>query len=59
MKKTDLKRQVSEAINACQEKKAEEITILELEQARSLHRLLSSLQRTNPRQVQAIAMRWS
>ena len=31
MKKNDLKRQVAEAINACQEKKAEEITILELE----------------------------
>src|ERR1700685_3983596 len=32
MKKTDVKRQVSEAISACQEKQAEEITILELEQ---------------------------
>jgi ribosome-associated protein len=32
MKKNDLKRQVSEAIAACQEKQAGEITILELDQ---------------------------
>ena len=32
MKKSDLKRQVSKAITACQEKQAEGITILELEQ---------------------------
>lgn len=56
MKKTDLKRQVSEAINACQEKKAEEITILELEQGSGAftdYFLVCS--GTNPRQVQAIA----
>jgi ribosome-associated protein len=56
MKKTDLKRQVSEAITACQEKKAEEITILELEQGSGAftdYFLLCS--GTNPRQVQAIA----
>jgi len=56
MKKTDLKRQVSEAISACQEKKAEEITILELEQGSGAftdYFLVCS--GTNPRQVQAIA----
>ncbi len=56
MKKNDLKSQVSEAITACQEKKAEEITILELEKdsgAFTDYFLLCS--GTNPRQVQAIA----
>jgi ribosome-associated protein len=56
MKKTDLKRQVTEAISACQEKKAEEITILELEKdsgAFTDYFLLCS--GTNPRQIQAIA----
>ncbi len=55
-KKTDLKRQVSEAISACQEKKAEEISILELEQGSGAftdYFLVCS--GTNPRQVQAIA----
>jgi ribosome-associated protein len=56
MKKNDLKRQVSEAMIACQEKKAEEITILELEQGSGAftdYFLLCN--GTNPRQVQAIA----
>ena len=56
MKKNDLKNQVSEAIGACQEKKAEEITILELEKdsgAFTDYFLLCS--GTNPRQIQAIA----
>ncbi len=56
MKKNDLKSQVSEAIGACQEKKAEEITILELEKdsgAFTDYFLLCS--GTNPRQIQAIA----
>ena len=56
MKKNDLKHQVSEAINACQEKKAEEITVLELEQGSGAftdYFLVCS--GTNPRQVQAIA----
>ena len=56
MKKTDLKRQVSEAIRACQEKKAEEIAILELEQGSGAftdYFLVCS--GTNPRQIQAIA----
>jgi ribosome-associated protein len=56
MKKNELKSQVSEAINACQEKKAEQITILELEKGSGAftdYFLLCS--GTNPRQVQAIA----
>jgi len=56
MKKTDLKSQIAEAISACQEKKAEEITVLELEKdsgAFTDYFLLCS--GTNPRQVQAIA----
>ncbi len=56
MKKTDLTRQVAEAISACQEKKAEEITILELEKGSGAftdYFLLCS--GSNARQVQAIA----
>src|SRR5881409_1759450 len=56
MKKTDLQRQVTEAISACQEKKAEEITVLELEKdsgAFTDYFVLCS--GTNPRQIQAIA----
>ena len=56
MKKNDLKRQVSEAIHACQEKKAEEISILELEKGSGAfpdHFVVCS--GTNPRQIQAIA----
>ena len=56
MKKNDLKRQVSEAIAACQNKKAEEIAILELEQGSGAftdYFIICS--GTNPRQVQAIS----
>lgn len=57
MKKTnELKRQVAEAIAACQDKKAEEVTILELEKdsgAFTDYFLVCS--GTNPRQIQAIA----
>src|SRR6266478_97165 len=56
MKKTDLQRQVTEAIIACQEKKAEEITVLELEKnsgAFTYYFVVCS--GTNPRQIQAIA----
>src|SRR5882757_937902 len=56
MKKTDTKRQVTEAIAACQDKKAEEITILELEKnsgAFTDYFVLCS--GTNPRQIQAIS----
>jgi ribosome-associated protein len=55
MKKT-LKQQVSEAISACQEKKAEEIAILELEQGSGAFTdVFVVCNGTNPRQVQAIA----
>src|SRR5690348_7389431 len=57
MKKTDLKRQVSEAISACQAKKAEEITVLELVKdsgALTDHVVLCS--GTNQRQIQAISV---
>lgn len=56
MSKNDLHRQVAEAISACQDKKAEELTILELEKdsgAFTDYFVLCS--GTNPRQVQAIA----
>jgi ribosome-associated protein len=56
MKKNDLKLQVSEAIRACLEKKAEEITILELEKGSGPftdYFLVCS--GSNPRQVQAIS----
>jgi len=56
MKKTDLKRQVSEAIAACQEKQAEEITILELDQASGAFTdYFVVCSGNNPRQVQAIS----
>jgi ribosome-associated protein len=51
-----LKRQVSEAILACQDKKAEQVTILELEKGSGAftdYFVLCS--GTNPRQIQAIA----
>jgi ribosome-associated protein len=56
MKKSDSELQISEAIRACLEKKADEITILELEQGSGAftdYFVLCS--GTNPRQVQAIA----
>lgn len=56
MKKSDLKKQVSAAIQACLEKKAEELTILEMEKGSGAftdYFVLCS--GTNPRQVQAIA----
>ena len=56
MMKSDSKLQVSEAIRACLEKKAEEITVLELEKGSGAftdYFLVCS--GTNPRQVQAIS----
>jgi len=56
MKKNLTKQQIQEAINACQEKKAEEIAILELEKdsgAFTDYFLVCS--GTNPRQIQAIS----
>jgi ribosome-associated protein len=56
MKKTELKKQVTAVIQACLDKKAEEISILEMEKgpgAFTDYFVLCS--GTNPRQVQAIA----
>jgi ribosome-associated protein len=56
MKKSDLKKQVSEAISACLEKKAEELTLLELEQGTGAFTdYFVICSGTNPRQVQAIS----
>jgi ribosome-associated protein len=56
MIKSDLKLQVSEAIRACLEKKAEEITVLELEKGSGAFTdYFVVCSGTNPRQVQAIA----
>jgi len=56
MKKTDLKKQVSEAISACLEKKAEELALLELEQGTGAFTdYFVICSGTNPRQVQAIS----
>ena len=57
MKKANaLKRQVSEAILACQDKKAEQVTILELEKdSGAFTDYFVVCSGTNPRQVQAIA----
>ena len=56
MKKSELKKQVSAAIQACLEKKAEELSILEMEKGSGAftdYFVLCS--GTNPRQIQAIA----
>lgn len=56
MKKNDLKRQVSEAIHACQDKKAEAISVLELEKGSGAFTdYFVVCSGTNPRQIQAIA----
>jgi ribosome-associated protein len=56
MKKNGLKKQVSEAISACQEKKADEITVLELEQGSGAFTdYFVVCSGTNPRQIQAIS----
>jgi ribosome-associated protein len=56
MKKNDLKNQINSAIQACLDKKAEELTILEMEKGSGAftdYFVLCS--GTNPKQVQAIA----
>jgi ribosome-associated protein len=56
MKKNNLQAQISEAIAACQEKKAEALTILELEKGSGAftdYFIICS--GTNPRQIQAIS----
>jgi ribosome-associated protein len=57
MKKSSLlKRQVSEAIVACQDKKADQVTILELEKGSGAFTdYFVVCSGTNPRQIQAIA----
>lgn len=56
MKKNDLKRQIAEAITACREKKADEITILEMEKdSGAFTDYFVVCSGTNPRQIQAIA----
>ena len=56
MIKNDSKQQVSEAIRACLEKKAEEITVLELEKGSGAFTdYFVVCSGSNPRQVQAIA----
>jgi len=56
MKKTDLKKQVSDAISACLDKKAEDLALLELEQGTGAFTdYFVICSGTNPRQVQAIS----
>jgi len=56
MKKNPVKQQVSEAIAACQDKKAEEITVLELEKSSGAFTdYFVVCSGTNIRQIQAIA----
>jgi ribosome-associated protein len=56
MKKHDVRKQVSEAINACQEKKADQITVLELEKnSGAFTDYFVVCSGTNPRQIQAIS----
>jgi ribosome-associated protein len=56
MKKNNLKQQVVEAIRACQEKKAEQISILELEKGcGAFTDYFVVCSGTNPRQIQAIS----
>ncbi len=56
MKKNELKKQIADAVEACQTKKAESVTILEMEKGSNAftdYFLICS--GVNPRQVQAIA----
>jgi ribosome-associated protein len=55
-KKDDLRHQVSEAILACQDKQAEDVTILELEKdSGAFTDYFVMCSGTNPRQIQAIS----
>jgi ribosome-associated protein len=54
--RNDLKHQIHEAILACQEKQAEELTVLELEKGSGAFTdYFVMCNGTNPRQIQAIA----
>lgn len=56
MKKNDSKHQISEAIGAIQDKKAEEVTILELDKSSGAFTdYFVICSGTNPRQIQAIS----
>jgi ribosome-associated protein len=56
MKKSELRKQVADAIQACLEKKAEELSILEMEKGSGAFTDYFVLcNGTNPRQIQAIA----
>jgi ribosome-associated protein len=56
MKKSELKKQVTSAIQACLDKKAEEVSILEMEKGSGAFTDYFVLcNGTNPRQIQAIA----
>ena len=56
MKTSDTRRQVSEAITACLDKKAEQLSILELEKdSGAFTDYFVICSGTNPRQIQAIA----
>jgi len=56
LKKKALQQQVTEAIHACQEKKAEQISVLELEQGTGAFTdYFVVCSGTNPRQIQAIS----
>jgi ribosome-associated protein len=55
-KKNDLQHQVIEAILACQDKQAEDVTVLELEKdSGAFTDYFVMCSGTNPRQIQAIA----
>lgn len=56
MKKNDSKQQIFEAINAIQDKKAEEVTVLELDKSSGAFTdYFVICSGTNPRQIQAIS----
>lgn len=56
MKKNDSKKQISEAIAACLDKKAEELTLLELDKnSGAFTDYFVICSGTNPRQIQAIS----
>jgi ribosome-associated protein len=56
MKNTEIKKQVSEAVAACNEKKAEQIDILQLEQGSGAFTdYFVICSGTNPRQIQTIS----
>ena len=55
-KKTNLKQQLSQAIGACVEKKAEDVAILEMEKGSGAFTdYFVVCSGTNPRQIQAIS----